>query len=98
MRDSLPKSPWREESGIINLDDSSSNGTHWVAYNKNKKSIHYFDSFGNLQPPKEIVKYLGNNINYNYERKQDFNSTNCGHLSLQFLLSLSHPNFYTMIK
>jgi len=63
MRDSLPKSSCREESGIINLDDSSSNGTHWVAYKKNKKSIHYLDSFGNLQPPKEIVKYLGNNIN-----------------------------------
>jgi len=47
MRDSLLKSPWRKESGIINLYDSSSNGTHWVAYNKNNKSIHYFDSFGN---------------------------------------------------
>jgi len=85
MRDSLPISHWREESEIINLDDSSLNGTHLVAYNK-KKSIQYFDSFGNLQPPKEIVKYLGNNVNYNYERKQAFNSTNCGHLSLQFLL------------
>jgi len=89
MRDSLPKSPWREESGIINLDDSSSNGTHWVAYKKNKKVYITLIVFGNLQPPKEIVKYFGNNINYNYERKQDFNSTNCGHLSLQFLHSIS---------
>jgi len=88
MRDSIPKPPWREESGIINLDDRSSNGTRWVAHNKNKKSMHYFDSFANLQPPKEIVKYLGNNVNYNCERKQAFNSTNCGHLSLQFLLSI----------
>lgn len=69
------------ESGIINLDDSTSDGTHWVAYNKNRKSIHYFDSFGNLQPPKEVVKYLGKNINYNYVREQKhFNTNNCGHL------------------
>lgn len=88
MRDSLPSSPWIRESGIINLDDSTSDGTHWVAYNKNGKSIHYFDSFGNLQPPKEVVKYLGKNINYNYVREQkQFNTFNCGHLSLHFLLT-----------
>ena len=41
---------------IENLDESSGNGTHWVAllWDINDKAI-YFDSFG-LRPPKEIVK------------------------------------------
>jgi len=63
MRDLLP-----------NLDNSRSSGTHWVAYNKNKNNIHYFDSFENLQPPREVVKYLGHRIQYNYDRVQDFDT------------------------
>jgi len=54
MRDALPKSPWREESGIINLDDSSSNGTHWVAYNKNIKVYITLIYFGNFTTHKKL--------------------------------------------
>ena len=32
MRDQLPKIPNEVETGIINLDNSSGSGTHWVAY------------------------------------------------------------------
>lgn len=85
MRDTLPKKPQKRECGIVNLDSLSGSGTHWVAYYKNKNEIEYFDSFGNLQPPIEIIIYLGAKINYNYERKQKFNSVNCGHLCLEFL-------------
>jgi len=87
MRDLLPEAPKSRECGIVNLDNSRSSGTHWVAYNKNKNNIHYFDSFGNLQPPREVVKYLGHRIQYNYDRVQDFDTYNCGHLCLAFLLS-----------
>jgi len=88
MRDLLPEAPKSRECGIVNLDNSRSSGTHWVAYNKNKNNIHYFDSFGNLQPPREVVKYLGHRIQYN-----------CGHLCLAFLLSFvedvkSKPVFF----
>ena len=53
MRNDLPKKIWRNESGVINdLDDQTGSGTHWCAYIKGGEYIFYFDSFGNLQPPK----------------------------------------------
>ena len=45
MRDKLPKQPFHTERAIINLDNSSGPGTHWVAYKKCGKSVTYFDSF-----------------------------------------------------
>jgi len=32
MKDALPKSIKSNESGIINLENSNSSGSHWVAY------------------------------------------------------------------
>lgn len=92
MRNDLPIKIWLNEAGIINLDDKTSSGTHWVAYLKKHKKIIYFDSFGNLQPPKEAVKYFGSNndIIYNYNKFQKFNTVNCGHLCLHFLYSKSN--------
>lgn len=85
MRNSLPKKPLDQECGIVNLDDVNGIGTHWVAYYKKHNYKEYFDSFGNLQPPLEIANYLKTPIEYNYKRKQKFNTYNCGHLCLQFL-------------
>lgn len=85
MRNSLPKIPLEQECGVVNLDDINGAGTHWVAYYKNHDYKEYFDSFGNLQPPLEIINYLKLPIAYNYERKQKFNTFNCGHLCLKFL-------------
>lgn len=81
IRDKLPIRSLDRECGVINLD----NGTHWVAYIKNKNIVKYFDSFGNLRPPIEVVKYLGENIQYNYNNCQNFNTFICGHLCLKFL-------------
>lgn len=87
MRNSLPSSgPHYYESAIINLDNSSGSGTHWVAYRKRGSEVVYFDSFGNLQPPRELILYLGvDRIKYNPERYQNFGTYNCGHLCLKFL-------------
>lgn len=87
MRDNLPKKPHFNEDGIVNLDLTSGDGTHWVAYKKRGNIVTYFDSFGNLSPPQELVNYFGINceIRYNYKRYQKFNSFNCGHLCLRFL-------------
>ena len=88
MRDGLPKrGPRKLESAIVNLDDSQGPGTHWVAYRKKGNHVTYFDSFGNLQPPLELIDYLGAGvtIHYNYKAHQDFNSYHCGHLCLRFL-------------
>lgn len=90
MRDDLPKKPWKRECGIVNLDISSGSGTHWTAYYKTvnehgKSCVEYFDSYGNLKPPIEIINYLGNRINYNHTGYQTYNTVNCGHLCLEFL-------------
>lgn len=87
MRNSLPQKPRSYECGIVNLDKSSGPGSHWVAYYKMGDNIEYFDSFGNLRPPKEVEKYLGNNISYNHHAYQSYNSVNCGHLCLEFLFN-----------
>ena len=33
------------ECGILNLDDSNGNGTHWVCWMKEKGTKYHFDSF-----------------------------------------------------
>ncbi|KAJ8981577.1 hypothetical protein NQ317_002605, partial [Molorchus minor] len=66
--------PRRYESAILNLDSEEGPGTHWVAYKKTGDSILYFDSFGSLKPPIELVHYFNpykirynpDNPKYNY--------------------------------
>ena len=89
MRDNMPYRPNMNESAIINLDASSGGGTHWTAYRKRGKNVVYYDSFGNLRPPKELIEYLGHGveIQYNHDREQKFNTSLCGHLCLKFLLN-----------
>jgi len=38
----------RNESGLMNLDDATESGTHWVTYAKRNNRVVYFDSFDNL--------------------------------------------------
>lgn len=91
MRDALPAKPKVDESAIVNLDSSTGDGTHWVCYRKSGKTVHYFDSFGNLKPPLELLRYFGDcQIYYNYRRVQKFDSVVCGHLCLKFLSSNSN--------
>lgn len=91
MKDKLPKKIRKKfESGIINLDNSTGPGTHWTAYKKNGSKVIYFDSFGNLTPPLEVQNYFNSNgickIFYNHTPYQTYNSINCGHLCLDFLV------------
>lgn len=89
MRDTLPNKPQEKECAILNLDESCSSGSHWVAYRKNGLYVRYFDSLGNRGPPKELVRYLkGCRITFNCKAYQSPLSYLCGHLSLLFLLNL----------
>lgn len=92
MRDTLPHNCNNRECGVINLDSSNNVGTHWCAYYKLDGTCFYFDSFGNLPPPKEMVDYLGSkcNIFFNYHRLQEFDTIICGHLCLLFLCQLQN--------
>lgn len=89
MRNTLPKKPSKRECGIVNLDISSGSGTHWVAYFKNGAFIEYYDSFGNLMPPIEIINYLGKKIKFNHTSYQNYNTIICGHLCLKFLYDIN---------
>lgn len=93
MRDDLPYSgPLKNESAIVNLDSNAGPGTHWVAYKKRDKVLIYFDSYGDLPPPAELIIYLYKGrspireVYYNYKRYQKFDTVLCGHFCLQFLL------------
>ena len=45
---------------MINLDEYSDTGTHWLALHVNNKTVTYFDSFGVEYIPKEIKKFSNN--------------------------------------
>lgn len=94
MKDHLPSKPKRLECGIVNLDDLKNPGTHWVAYVKINNFCQYYDSFGNLKPPLQLLSYMNKcSIFYNYTRHQKFNSVICGHLCLRYL-----HNFWNKIN
>lgn len=85
--DNLPFKHWSQEAGIINLHPADKGGSHWTAYRINKDSIIFYDSFGNINPPQEFIRYVKDkNIQYNRVRDQKYNSVNCGHLCLKFLI------------
>ena len=69
MRDTLPKKAKLNECGILNLDSSSGDRTHWVMWFKKGKDKFYFDSYG-VQPPSELSAYLKSPTFYNSERVQ----------------------------
>ena len=91
MRDTLPTKRKFNESGILNLDSSSGDGTHWVLWFKKGKDKFYFDSYG-MQPPSELIFYLKSPIFYNSERVQQNGEVFCGHLCLFVLTQLSLGN------
>ena len=89
MHNELPKKIKAEESGVVNLDDSSGNGTHWVAYYNSPRLgyVVYFDSFG-LPPSDTIYKYLytsGKDVYYNSSQIQDITSVKCGYYVVDFI-------------
>ena len=71
---------------VINLDEYSDNGTHWIALYSNNNNVTYFDSFGVEHIPKEIKKFIGNkNIKTNIFRIQAYYSIMCGHFCTGFI-------------
>ena len=91
LRDTLPTKTKLNECGILNLDSSSVDGTHWVMWFKKGKDKFYFDSY-EVQPPSELIAYLESPIFYNSERVQQNSEVFCGHLCLFTLKQLSLGN------
>ena len=88
LLDTLPKKPNKKECGIVNFNKSGGSGMHWVAWYKNGKTKIYFDSYG-VQPPLEVIKYLGRPKLYNTDQLQPEGEVFCGHLCLYVLKELS---------
>ena len=62
-RDNLPKI--KDGAYVINLDEYSDIGTHWVALCVQNNDVTYFDNFGVEHIPKEIRTFNSNKKNKN---------------------------------
>ena len=60
-RDNLPNKI-KDRAYIINLDEYSDMGTHWVAFYVQNNDVTYFDSFGVEHISKEIRTFISNKI------------------------------------
>ena len=71
---------------VINLDQYSDTGTHWVALYVQNNDVTYFDSFGLEHIPKEIKTFTGSkNIKTNIFRIQAYDSIMCGYFCIRFI-------------
>ena len=85
---------------IFNLDPHYKSGSHWVAVflNDIKKTIYYFDSYGD-PPPRQIKKFIDNTIKQSKElgieykylqnnRRHQFGDSECGMYSMYFITEM----------
>ena len=79
---------------VINLDEYSNIGTHWVALyvggaspkDIQNNNVTYFDSFGVEYIPKEIKTFINDkNIKTNIFRTQASDSIMCGYFCIGFI-------------
>ena len=83
-RDNLPKI--KDGAYVINLDEYSDIGTHWVALYVQNNDVTYFDSFGVEHNSKEIRTFISNkNIKTNIFRIQAYDSIVCGYFCIGFI-------------
>ena len=84
-RDNLPNKI-KDGAYVINLDEYSDIGTHWIALYVKNNDITYFDSFGVEHIPKEIKKFIGNKkIIANIFRIQSYDLIMCGFFCIGFI-------------
>ena len=76
-RDNLPNKT-KDGAYVINIDECSDIGTHWIALYVKNNDITNFDSFGVEHIPKEIIKFIGRkNVIANIFRIQAYDSIMC---------------------
>ena len=81
---------------VINLDEHSDIGTHWIALYVNTKAVTYFDSFGVEHIPKEIKKIADKkNIIKNIITIQAYDSVLCGYFYIGFINFMFKGNSLT---
>ena len=96
-RDNLQKI--KDGAYIINLDEYSDIGTHWVALYVHNNNVTYFDSFGVEHIPKEIRTFIGNkNIKTNIFRIQAYDSIMCEYFCIRFIDFILAGKTFTEFK
>ena len=73
---------------VINLDDSSGPGTHWVAayVHPDDGGSEYFDSYGEPCTSRRICRLVGTDSVFNPLRLQSYFTTTCGQHCLFYIL------------
>ena len=91
-RDNLPKI--KDGAYIINLDEYSDIGTHWIALWVNNNNVTYFDSFGVEHIPKEIKTFINRPLSFASQNKDiimnifripAYDSIMCGYFCIGFI-------------
>ena len=82
-RDNLPNKI-KDGAYVINIDEYSDIGSHWLALYLKNNVVTYLDSFGVEHIPKEIIKFISRhsqkkNIKTNIFRIQAYVSIMCGY-------------------
>ena len=109
MKDNLPKI--KDGAYVINLDENSDIGTHWVALYVHNNNVTYFNSFGVEHIPKEIKAFINRSLSIvlrhllrvttNIFRIQAYDSRMCGYFYtgfIDFMLAgktLIYKSFFT---
>ena len=84
LRDNLQKI--KDRTYIINFDEYSDIGTHWIALYVQNNDVTYSDYFGAERIPKEIRIFISNkNIKINIFRIPAYDSIMCGYFCIGFI-------------
>jgi hypothetical protein len=84
-KDMLSRLPVKNGGYIINLDNSGSAGTHWVALYIDNSDACYWDSFG-MVGPLQVLKFCKNkHLIHNKDQIQNLNQSACGYYCIAFL-------------
>ena len=84
-RGNLPKKI-KNRAYVINLDEYTDVGTHWIALYVKNTEVIYFDSSGVEHVPKEIMHFIGHkNIRTNIFRIQADSSIMRGYFCIIFI-------------
>lgn len=73
---------------IVNLDDSSKGGSHWVGLYKDKNDVIVYDSFGRKSDKilKPVFNGNGKVLDTDYDAEQSETEFNCGQRSISALI------------
>ena len=84
-RDNIPNKI-KDGVYVINFDEHTDIGTHWVALYLKNNNVTYFDSFAVEHIPKEIKKFIGHtsSLTVNIFRIQVYDSIMCGYFCIGF--------------